>query len=374
MPEGPQLWENWQAYDPRTPAEEAFEVALYSDADLAGRIDAPAWPIDLMSALPPLSTGLKLTAVARIRWNTTADYDMTASDTASYHGGGPADEVAALVSLALGVRCRSGGIIRRWLCGDPDPLGTPFEADHRRPYLPEQAGRRALLPGISTTSQHIVTRNLEECRPLLDSFANPPGRRATALIRAARQYEHALWVAEDDPNLAWLQLVSALEVATLESTTVDKSPAERLKTAKPELFEQLLTVGEAHADEIAKELADQVKSTARFLDFMDRFQPDPPEHRPPPYAQVDWPKMRKHLRQVYGYRSKALHSGTPFPDPMCAAPFKDTDSCPEERPSYISAGGAGAVWQAKDLPMYLHIFAYITRGALLNWWFLPTAA
>jgi hypothetical protein len=32
------------------------------------------------------------------------------------------------------------------------------------------------------------------------------------------------------------------------------------------------------------------------------------------------------------------------------------------------------VWQAKDLPMYLHIFAYMTRGALLNWWFSPTAA
>jgi hypothetical protein len=24
--------------------------------------------------------------------------------------------------------------------------------------------------------------------------------------------------------------------------------------------------------------------------------------------------------------------------------------------------------------MYLHIFAYMTRGALLNWWFSPTAA
>ena len=273
MPEGPQLWENWHAYDPRTPAEEMFEVALYSDADLAGRVDASDWPVDLMSALPPLCTGLKLTAVARIRWNTTADYDMTASDTTSYHGGGPADEIAAVVSLALGIRCRSGGITRRWLHGDPDPLGTPFEIDHRRPYLPEQAGRRPLLPGISNTSQRLVTRDLKQCRSLLDSFANAPGHRATALIRAARQYEHALWVAEDDPNLAWLQLVSALEVAALESTA-DCSPVERLKTAKPELFEQLLTMGEAHAEAVAKELADQVKSTARFLDFMDRFQPD----------------------------------------------------------------------------------------------------
>ena len=122
MPEGPQLWENWQVYDPQTPASEAFEVALYSDADLAGRLSDDAWPVDLMPAFPPLRTGLKLTAVARIRWNTTADYDMTASDTDSYHGGGPDDELASLISLALGVRCRSGGVTRRWLRGAPDPL------------------------------------------------------------------------------------------------------------------------------------------------------------------------------------------------------------------------------------------------------------
>jgi len=374
MLRGPQLWANWQAYDPDKRADEVFEVVLYSDAYLAGQIADPDWPIDLRTAIPPVRSGLKLTAVARIRWNTTADYDMTASDTGSYHGGGPGDEVAALVSLALGLRCHSGGITRRWSRGDPDPLGTPFEVDHHRPYLPEQAGRHPLLPGISDTSQHILTGDLEACRALFGSFATASGRRATALVRASRQYERALWVAEDDPNLAWLQLVSALEIAALESTA-DKSPADRLKDAKPELYEQLLAVGQAHADAVAKELADQVKSTARFLKFMARFHPDPPDHRPPPYGQVDWQKMPKHLKLVYGYRSNALHSGVPFPDPMCSAPLPlaDANSCPDERPSYHAAAAAGAVWQAKDLPMHLHTFAYITRSTLLKWWFSPSA-
>src|SRR5947199_4271031 len=72
--EGPQLWANWKAYDPHRPANEAFEAALYSDVDLYGRVSNPAWPVDLMSAIAPLRTGLKLTAVARIQWNTTAEY------------------------------------------------------------------------------------------------------------------------------------------------------------------------------------------------------------------------------------------------------------------------------------------------------------
>jgi hypothetical protein len=202
---------NWRAYDPNGAPAEAFEAALYSDACLDGSLIDPAWPLDLMPANPPLRPGLKLAAVARVRWNATADPDMSRSDTGGYHGGGADDEVAALVSLALGVRCRSGGITRLWPRGSGDPLGMPIEFSHRRPYLPEPAERRPLLPNLPEIA------SLEGCAALFGSFAAAQGSHATALVRAARLYEHALWIAEDDPNLSWLQLVSALEVAAVES-------------------------------------------------------------------------------------------------------------------------------------------------------------
>jgi len=366
LPEGPELWTAWRAYDPRSEPAEIFEAALYSDADLVDPLMDPLRPVDLMPALPPVRHGLKFAAVARIRGGMPADVALSKSDTASYHGGGIVEEIASLISLALGVRCRSGGITRTWPRGLTDPYGTPIEFHHRRPYLAEQAEPRPLLPNLPQSG------NLADCAALLDSFAAAEGRQATALVRAARLFEHALWVAEDDPNFSWLELVSSLEVVALESTA-DQPPAERLAIAKPELWATLLTAGKDHAVSVAEELADQVKSTARFRTFMERYHPDPPARRPSVGGQVDWTKMKKHLGLIYNYRSKALHSGVPFPQPMCAAPIAEPGGCAMEVPLGLSASAGSTVWMAKELPMHLHVFAYIARSALLNWWHSITA-
>jgi len=36
---------------------------------------------------------------------------------------------------------------------------------------------------------------------------------AVALVRSARAYEDGLWVADGDPQLAWLRLIGAVELA-----------------------------------------------------------------------------------------------------------------------------------------------------------------
>lgn len=79
--------------------------------------------------------------------------------------------------------------------------------------------------------------------------------------------------------------------------------------------------------------------------------------------------MKAALRKIYAYRSRALHSGTPFPNPMCRAPLRHRDGeIPEEIPAGLASGALGATWLAEDTPMLLHTFAHIARGALLNWW------
>ncbi len=78
------------------------------------------------------------------------------------------------------------------------------------------------------------------------------------------------------------------------------------------------------------------------------------------------PAMKKSLAKVYGYRSDALHGGIPFPPPMCAVPHQHDGLAAETPGTAYSA--LGAVWTKKDLPMFLHTFEYIVRGALLKWW------
>jgi hypothetical protein len=37
-------------------------------------------------------------------------------------------------------------------------------------------------------------------------------------------------------------------------------------------------------------------------------------------------------------------------------------------PFGLAAGDGSSVWLAKDMPMYLHLFEYVVRGALIRWW------
>jgi hypothetical protein len=54
---------------------------------------------------------------------------------------------------------------------------------------------------------------------------------------------------------------------------------------------------------------------------------------------------------------------------MSDAPYQfESDSPPAEIPIGLAASTKGGVWTAKDLPMLIHTFEYIVRGALLNWW------
>ncbi len=66
----------------------------------------------------------------------------------------------------------------------------------------------------------------------------------------------------------------------------------------------------------------------------------------------------------------ALHEGIPFPPPMCDAPFDERGwPAPHEGGGLgLATGTQGGVWMSDDLPMTLHTFEYIARGALLNWW------
>jgi hypothetical protein len=151
---------------------------------------------------------------------------------------------------------------------------------------------------------------------------------------------------------------------------------ERLTVSRPEL-QQLLEDrgGETLVAEVAPLIADYMGSTKKFVDFILEHLPEPPSHRPPEAFQHPWnpSSIRKSLKIIYDWRSRALHGGTPFPLPMCEPPYLPNNTL-LERPTTKAVQGFGATWIAEDTPMYLHLFEYITRQTLLNWWLSMAAA
>src|SRR5690349_5537680 len=100
--------------------------------------------------------------------------------------------------------------------------------------------------------------------------------------------------------------------------------------------------------------------------------PSPPLKRPTDLSdRINWEdELIDHVKKVYALRSSLLHSGTPFPAPLLAGiggSELEADDYFPERP--IGVWGSGqSEWDASELPMHLHVFAYVVRGALLNWW------
>jgi hypothetical protein len=374
---GPHGWLNWLAQrlgeparsDPHTSGALLIplweEYALYSDAFIQG--DLELGPASFWLAFPadgPQLGHAKLALILRIYTHLgdpEPDRDAwRVEDVSGYHGGDIDDEFAALLSLALGRRLRSGGLTRHHF-GGSEP-GRPFMGRHREPQLAAPPRGQSTMPGIAKSI------DLQTGRALMDHYARLSGADATTVVRAATQYADALWWADLDPRIAWIKLVSALEIGAADwADSRGLTATERFKRDMGPLYGRLKKLGPEVVEAVSSHLGANAGATQRFIDFVVNFAPDPPGIRPEG-GQLQWPHLGDALRVIYRFRSTDVHAGIPFPAPMLDPPASDATGVPYERFPALGAKQSGGSWPADSMPMYLHTFAFIARQALTKWW------
>ena len=353
-------------------APEVYEYDLYSDARFTGQIQLPHWPYAFLNTAPAHMTSSTINTAMVLRAEMHADFklpELSRTNESMYHGGWFQDEIVALASLCLGVRLASGGISRMFE-RNHDPYGQPGEWD-RKPKPPfEFHSHGPVLPDVR--GQHSL-----DSLTRLESILRVEPSRYTSLVRSCNLYRDALWISESDTNIAWLLLISALETAANDTFHLQSKPSSYHDTFKlqyPALNAHLERVGGAkHAKEVATAIGDTLKATKKFIDFVMRFKPEPPGLRPEGKTlRFKWTEsnFKIMLSTVYGYRSRSLHGGTPFPAPMFMPPFQPTGNGPGSEVPFVGLGGSstGGTWVPKDLPINLHTFHYVARNALLKWW------
>ncbi len=359
-------WLNWLNVSDAHSAT-VVEYPFYSDAHITGEFREGLGPYSFLNTVPlansPGIVNAPIILRAAIHLPGYHPPDIWETDESLYHGGGWEDELAALTSVALGVRIRAGGISREFEPGQ-DPYGQPREWQYEPKPIVRARSHQLILPSV------VGTHSMDELK-ILESIPQIDPVRYISLIRACRSYQNALWIAESEPNLAWLLFVSALETAANDVYETDASPDERLRASKPELATYLEEYGDAeHVRKVAELIASTLGATKKFRDFTMQFRPNEPDERPAQeWFQVKWSKtgLKKVLNKVYEYRSRSLHGGIPFPDPMLQSPGFIGINLPLDEVPLGSASYSGT-WEKKDIPINIHCFHYITRGALLNWW------
>lgn len=360
--------QNWINRDCGSPISGTFEYPLYSDARFLQSITSSGSPYNFFNTMPSRAEHGYVQASLILRLDDHIQHvrpDHSKTDASRYHGGDITDEIAALSSLCVGVRIRAGGISRYFTNPGKEPLGVPVAWDRRPKPSLDLDKDRLVLP-------HVVgTRGLNELERLGWLRQLSPDQ-SIALVRAARLYQDALWIAESEPALAWLMFASALETAANQWKSEDGTPVDRHTNSKPELVKILKNAG---GDDLVQCVALQIEkslgATKKFVDFTMHFFPEPPKERPREEFQISWDKkcMKKVLSLIYEYRSNALHGGTPFPAPMCDSPFSNSKNEYAEKGTIgLAAGSSGGVWKDKDVPINLHVFHHIVRGTLLLWW------
>ena len=361
---GPVAYKNWKRMLANEPLNDTYEYPLYSDAWFVGQQRyGPYYFLNPIHHGGSRSNGTRPALYLRVAGFLEFQLpDMEKTQYDQYHGGYQQDEVAALASLCLGVRLQAGEATRQLppSASVSDPMGQPMENRSRPdPVLPRQ---RYLYPIVP---QLLGKRDLSDLGQL-DSLPSLPPEAATALVKAARQYQRALWIAESQPENAWIALVSSIETAAKQWKASSGTLESRFRDWKPCLAQLLQKKGgEDLVSRVATELKDQYQATAKFKGFVLHYLPDPPSTRPEIAFQHPWDKqsIRKSMDQIYSYRSAALHGSIQFPLPMCFPPRQG-----EEKPSGVAMSEGMSVWTVKDTPMLLHVFEYIVRKALLGWW------
>ncbi len=355
------------------PSEIAIEFPFYTDAHILGV--GSCGPFELLN---PVRTGRR-TDVAAVVLRVEFHVPLYVSEMPEnqgnehYHGGGVEDEVAALTSLELGVRMKAGPASRRFE-RDDDPRGTPVAYEQPLRDTPQLAGSlsRPVIPSLLADAT-LSTR-------LLQRLAEMSPGDSIRLTRCARLYQDAIWIADSAPELSWLLLVSAIETAAVHWRTEREDPYESIRASGSPLVAAARDAGgEDLLQTLAHQLAELTGATRRFVQFLQEHGPTGPHEAVAevegglPFGRLDWSpgNLKKVYGRIYALRSSALHSGHPFPFPMCVAPRQigsyDTETT-------TLTGAMGSDWEWSEVPLLLSTFERIVREALLSYWLVPSSA
>lgn len=366
---GTDAWRNWNAFNQKDPEIENADDELYSDRHFVGGPSTHG-PYSLAAIIgrDRPETALAVRPAVRLRVGVHAnlipdvviDGKLVPANSDAYHGGGVSDEIAALTSLTLGVRLRVAGTSRLSGIHEQGEEHPPIYLEVAPLANPGRPGRE-YIPATLNRPAHLSQLNRLDSIPDLDEEAQ------VELIRAARAYAAGLWWSNEDQNLAWLQLVTAVEIAANHRQKTKATPQELVEDLWPQLWSAVQPTNDVVRAEVSKLVAPQMRATRKFVDFLTECAPEPPELRSS-FGELDWAKMAQHAKLIYGHRSTALHGGKPFPLPMLEQPRDEENGATQEVPWGLNTGGLGGVWDAKEAPMLLSMFEYIARGSLLNWW------
>ena len=331
---GPMSYVNWQTFKLQDTHFPIYEYPVFTDADLIGKSNDDLGPYEFVNCIDTQNRRIQAPAGFLRAMNClnldASPLDSWTTNDKNHHGENFQNEIIALMALTLGLKLKAGVETRIYNSDlNDDPRGLPIADSNNQPIFLNQSTHQAPV-----VPDYLLQPILVDDLAIITSYPKLDSQDATALLKAARLYQDAMWIADFQPELAWILMTSSIEAAAAR------------------LFQD-----------------SSFGATKRFRQFLlDNFAPPPP-NRPESNEQILWSKsaLREMFNRIYDVRSNYLHDGTAIPYPMCLRPRKLGNGF-QEKPLGLAQMKGYANWLNKDTPMLLRVFAHITRSSLLKWW------
>ncbi len=256
-----------------------------------------------------------------------------------YHGGGIAEELVILSSLFLRRRLKLGPMVRR----NDQPTMIDFKSLTTEIDKP-------LFKGDS---------NLEVLSNWIKLVEGLSPEYHLRYILAAKFYHRAILLIEDEPDLSYLNLISAIEILCQE-TDIGQIGLNDLDTNLSEIVESIND--EAIRNVLKQAILKRERFIKRrFIQFVLQHIENEfwTEGIRPEYGQIKPDDLPGILGTVYDQRSRTLHSGEPFPVSIFFPPLHDSEID-------FSAGMSSGEkkWEPKDFIPHLHFFERLVNHVL----------
>jgi hypothetical protein len=229
------------------------------------------------------------------------------------------------------------------------------------------------------------TTNLGELSAWLPLLEHLEPDKHNKFILSTRFYSQALEHIEVAPDMAYLELVSAIETLCQDANIGEKSLAE-IDDGLAKL------VNKVGPPVLKQEIEKAIIKRERFINkkFIKFIQQHTDESfwnylsRPKEQFRINPADLERVLDNIYGQRSRTLHAGEPFPDYIfLQSSLPDLEDYPEESyintkiiiryspleeiPSGISITIGGRTWKSKDYIPYPHFFERLVNHVLKNY-------
>lgn len=255
-----------------------------------------------------------------------------------YHSLTLPEEVCALATTLLRKRISLGPLLRA--------NGIPLRIKPQPPRRHDAIVRTEL--------------DLDKLEPAMQRVFKLPLEFHQVFILACRMYQEALMLIDSKPDLAYLLLVSCVEVF------VGKLGRKTLETdLKDAVKEALARCDEGGRQVLLQEILDLDRGISRnFVAFIienldEQFWLQP--GRPAPPKRVEPEELPEILKRIYAARSKLVHEAEPFPPNVLDAP--DDESEIDRRPELVIGEKR---WSGGQMIPYARFFERLIQHVLVR--------